>query len=182
VAEIPTVVRERMRAKLAQLAVALNRADYTTTMFEPTPDRPAPTLVVTLDPDEKKRPRELNVNLMPLGPGEADATDFLQFYVQFPFSAGEAQLATAQQAATIVNNHLAVGHFGVNAGGDVFFRYVLATPQSGTLDPELLKELMAFLDFTQQRFGDYLEGVCAEEISVLVLDETIQAAEAEPPF
>lgn len=171
-----------MRAKLALLGVALTDADYTVTLLDPTDDAPYPTLVVSLEPDEKRRPRELNLNLMPLGPGEADATDFLQFYMQFPFAVSEDVLPAVQQAATIVNNHLAVGHFGVNAANDVFFRYVLATPLSASPPAALLVELLSFLDYSQQRFADYLEGVCEGEIDVEVLAEVIQAAEADDPL
>ena len=178
----PAAVRERIRAKLALISVALQQADYTATMLDATDDRPYPTLVVSLEPDEKQRPRELNLNLMPLGPGEADATDFLQFFMEFPFEVSEERLPDVQQAATIVNNHLAVGHFGVNAASDVFFRYVLATPLSASPNAALLVELMSFLEYSQQRFADYLEGVCEGEIDVLVLAEVIQAAEADDPL
>ena len=178
--ELPSLIRERIRAKLAAVRLALEQAGFTTTMFDAMGDRPVPTLVVNLDPDEEKRPRALEVNLMPLGPDEADATDFLQFYLRLPFRPGEGNVAEVQQAATVVNNHLAVGHFGVNARGEIFFRYVLATPLGGMPDPGLLKELVAFLAYSQLHFGDYLEGVCEDEISLLVLEDVIHEGEREP--
>ena len=176
--ELDSLVGERRRAKLALMQVALQQAGYDTTLFEASPERAAPTVVVSLDADEEKRPREMNVTIMPLGSEDADATEFVQFFLQYPFVVGEDVRSAVREAATIVNNHLAVGHFGLDATGAVFFRYVLATPLNAMLDNHLLVELMTFLDYTQQQFGDYLEGVADDEISVLVLDDVIRTAEA----
>ncbi len=173
---------EQARAALTQIQVVLEASGRTTRLFEPTPDVPTPTLVVSLTADEKERPRELNVNIMPLGPEDAEGTAFVQFYLQLPFSAPEERLFDVRAAATILNNRLGIGHFGVNQQGDVFLRYVLATPVGQPLDKAMLEEVVDFLDYTQAHFSDYLEGVCEEEISVLVMEQVIEAAEAEPPL
>ena len=173
---------EQARAALTQMQAVLQESGRTTRMFEPTPDVPTATLAVTLSSDEKERARELNVNIMPLGPDDAQGTAFVQFYLQLPFLAPEERLFDVRAAATILNNRLGIGHFGVNQQGEIFLRYVLATPVGRPLDEAMLEEIVDFLDYTQEHFSDYLEGVCEEEISVLVMEQVIEAAEAEPPL
>ena len=47
------------------------------------------------------------------------------------------------------------------------------------IDDDMIGELVSFVDFHQEHFGDYLEGVIEDEVSVLVLDRVLGLQDSE---
>ncbi|MGH8973814.1 MAG: hypothetical protein ACRD0C_11505 [Acidimicrobiia bacterium] len=159
-------------SKLSQVQAALESSGTPIRLEEPASAKAVPTLVVDLGADDGGRPRNLLINLMPVE-DEVDATDFLQYLVPLPFD-GAKQLDEVRLAVTIVNNFVAIGHFGVTGDGGLFYRYVLATPSGEAVDPGMTIELVQFITYHQEHYADYLEGVCQGEISVLVLEDVLK--------
>lgn len=145
-----------------------------TDLVEPEAADELPTLLISLGDDDEHRPRVLHVRIIPLDEEESDATRFVELYVPLPFEVPDEKLSELREALSIVNEHLAIGHFGLMRDGSLYYRYVLATPLVQMIDDEVFVELVAFVDFHQDHFADYLEGVVADEISLLVLDEVIR--------
>src|SRR5437867_6040164 len=160
-------------SKLSQVQAALEGSGATVSLEEPAGAPAVPTLAVDLGADDKGRPRSLLINLIPVE-DEVHATDFVQFLVPLPFAGGTKQLDEVRLAVTIVNNLVAVGLFGVTSGGELFYRYVLATPSGQDVDPGMIIELVQFISYHQEHYADYLEGVCQGEISVLVLEDVLK--------
>ncbi|MEX0868836.1 MAG: hypothetical protein WD011_04110 [Nitriliruptoraceae bacterium] len=148
---------------------------YTTRLVEPNDDLPVPTLLVAFDADDEGRERTLGISFMPFEDGQFVATEFVQFYVRLPFEVPAERRTEVQAAATIVTASLAIGHFALR-GDELYYRYVLASPSGGVVDGNLLAELVQLLDFHQDRFADYLEGVVTDNISLRVLPQVLEAS------
>jgi len=54
-----------------------------------------------------------------------------------------------------------------------FYRYVLAVPNNTTIDGAMFIEVVALIEFHQENFADYLEGIIDQEISLTTLPELI---------
>jgi len=172
----PAELTARHEAQLTIMAAALRHEGREMRLVEANDDNPVPTLLVALGADEEARDRTLAMSLMPFGDEGLAATDLLQFYVQLPFDLTADTRTDVMAATADVNAAMAVGHFAVRKS-ELFYRYVMATPNNGTVDDELLVELVNLIDFHQEHFGDYLEGVATGEIAVQVLAEVIAQSE-----
>lgn len=169
------VERARHIAELAFIESAVQAAGYRTESIEPADAAQVPEIVVTLDDDEESRQRSLRISFIPVG-DSVEATTFLQLWVPLPFSASAEVVDDVRRAATIVNEHVALGRFGVGADGSVSFRYVLAARKHTMIDDDLIAEIVAFVDFHQEHFGVFMEGICDGGIAVDVLENVILAA------
>jgi hypothetical protein len=167
-------------AQVAELgfAEAVARANgYDTSLVDDDDPHDIPELIVALDPDEEDRPRSLHLSFVQTDE-QLEHTKVLQLWSPLPFAAGEdCNLADLRLAVAIVNEHVGLGHFGVQADGTLYFRHDIVAPKHQLLDDDMLAEVVALADFHQIHFSDYLEGVCDGEISVLVLDEVITRSE-----
>lgn len=167
--------RAKHAAELTFLERALQRSGRDELeLVEPEAADELPTLLVGLGADDENRPRVLHVRIIPLDEDESDATRFVELYVPLPFEVPEAKVSEVREALSVVNEHLAIGHFGLMRDGSLYYRYVLATPLVQMIDEEVFVEVVAFVDFHQEHFADYLEGVIEDEISLLVLDDVIR--------
>lgn len=159
-------------AELGFAESAAQARGYATTLID-AGGQTAPELVITLSTDADGRARMLRASFVPVG-DDMEHTKFLQLWVPLPFTIGaDASLADVREAAAIVNEHVAIGRFGVHDDATVYFRYILAAPKHSMLDDEMVGEVIVFCDYHQEHFGDYLEGVCDGEISLLVLADVI---------
>jgi hypothetical protein len=173
--DLSPLTRAKHVAELGFLELALRNAGRDDVeVVEPDAADELPSLVVDLGPDDEGRPRTLHVRIIPLDEDEATATRFVEMFVPLPFDVDDDRTADLRQALGIVNEHLAVGHFGLRGDGLLYYRYVLATPLLQMIDDEMFVEVVAFVDFHQDHFADYLEGVCVDEVSLLVLDDVIR--------
>ncbi len=173
--DLSPLARAKHVAELGFLEIALRSSGRDElAVLEPEATDELPSLVVGLGIDDEERPRVLHVRIIPLGEDEADATRFVEMYVPLPFEVPDDRTPDIRHALSIVNEHLAIGHFGLQSDGRLYYRYVLATPLLQMIDDEMFVEVVAFVDFHQDHFADYLEGVCADEISVFVLDDVIR--------
>jgi hypothetical protein len=168
---VPPEMAARHEAELDLVAGALAER-YETRLVEAGGELPVPTLLVALGADEEGRDRTMGVSFMPFD-DEFAATEFLQFYVHVPIEVPADKLDEVRCAATIVNAHLAVGHFALR-DGQVYYRYVLACPAGDLVDADLLGELVPLLEYHQEHFGDYLEGVATDNVSLVVLDKVVR--------
>ncbi len=170
--DISPQVQARYQAVLSILAGVLGQENYTTQIMGPQDDMPLPTLLVALGMDEESRERSLGITIMPLGDNSLAATELVQFYSRMPFPVPAARDTELRAATAAVNAAMALGHFAV-LGEELFYRYVLAVPNNTTIDSATLLELVALLEFHQEHFADYLEGVIDDEISLKTLPELI---------
>ncbi len=131
-------------------------------------------LEVNYGEDEIGRERILQISYIPMPGDDSTTTQFIKFLVLLPFKAPSDRLMEIAYAITIVNEELALGHFGLSSSGNLSYQYCLALDQDATLEGETLIELVALTEFHQEHFGDYLEGVCEGEVSVYVLKQLIQ--------
>ncbi len=164
-------------AQLDLLRQALNAHDIAAQMIEPTEQVPAPTLMVSLDQDDKGRERHLAITIMPFGDSDGDgldSTQLVQFYAHMPFEVDDESVGVCQRAVAMVNPALAVGHFGMQ-NQQLFFRYVLAMPAGDTFDADMSIELIGLLAFHQEHFGDYFEGLIEDEIALSTLPALLAA-------
>ena len=163
----------RYSAELELLAAAV-RGDYPARVVEAGGELPLPTLLVSFGQDEEGRDRTLAVSFMPLPEDDLPSTQLLQFYVRLPFAVPDGQRADVLQAATLLNAALVLGHFAVR-GQEAYYRYVMAAPSGDVVDGDLLAELLPLLQFHQEHFGDYLEGIATDEVSLQALPRLLEA-------
>lgn len=165
------------QAQLDLLRQALDAHGLAVQMIEPNDQLPIPSLMVSLDEDDKGRARNLAVTIMPFGDeddGGLDSTQLVQFYAHLPFEVDADSEAVCQRAVAIVNPALAVGHFAMQ-NQQLFFRYVLAMPSDTTFDADMAIELIGLLSFHQEHFGDYFEGLIEGEIALSTLPALLAA-------
>lgn len=169
-------VAARFDAELALLDASLGDR-YPTRVVEHSDELPVPTLLVSFDRDEEDRDRIAAVSFLPLPEDELPSTQLLQVYVRLPFGVPDDQRREVLEAATLVNAAMAIGHFAVR-GDEIYYRYVLAAPSDRTIDGDLLADLLPLLEFHQQHFGDYLEGVAEGEVATQALPRLLAADQA----
>lgn len=170
--DVPEELLAQHEAELQLMADALRQAGMDTRLLEAGPEVPLPTLLVALGTDEADRDRTLGLSIMPFGDDGFEATDLLQFYVQLPFSVDEDNRRDVMAATAEVNAQMAIGHIAVR-GDEVYYRYVLASPNDATVDGDMLVEVVQLVAFHQEHFGDYVEGVATGEIALQVLAEVL---------
>lgn len=107
-----------------------------------------------------------------LGPSSSLLASFV---VDLPYRAEPDRLDDVYRAAAILNAHRPVGHFGVEPDGSLSFRYPLVVAIDQLPPEQMIIDLIALLTEEQFTLGDYLEGVCEGEVSVLVLDEVLRS-------
>lgn len=170
--DVSDLIKARHEAELGVMEGALNEHGHDTRLLEASDQVPLPTLLVALGADDENRERTLGVSIMPFDEDAFDATDLIQFYVQLPFEVPTDRRADIGAAATEVNAALAVGHFALR-GTELYYRYVLATPNNAVVDGDMLTELVSLIAFHQEHFGDYFEGVLEGQIDLSVLPELL---------
>lgn len=172
--ELSSLIRAQHVAELGFLEVALQRSGRADLELVANPaDGAPPNLVVPFGNDDMDRPRDLHVTFIPLDAEEADASRFVELYVPLPLHVEADRVELLQRAVAMVNEHTAIGRFGLSRKGDLYFRYVLAAPISGLIDDDMFIELVAFVEFHQDHFTDYLEGVLDDQVSIAVLHDVI---------
>lgn len=140
-------------------------------------DEDGARLVIKLDDDEG-RVRLMTIAMVPFGePGES-ALRLVRFDVAYPFRADEDTVDDVALALPTLTGELAVGGIVADADGSLHLRYTLAADAVSLIADEALVELVELIDFQQERFGDYLEGVCTGDVAVEVLPQVIAAGEA----
>ena len=169
--------RAQAVAELGVVEVGISSRGYETTLLEGT-GSDVPELVVELGNDELDRARRLHMSYVPTD-GGLEHTSLLQLHSPLPFAAGPEKLTEIRTAIAIVNEHIGIGRFGVHADGGLYFTYALAVPRLTMIDDDMIGELVSFVDFHQEHFGDYLEGVIEDEVSVLVLDRVLGLQDSE---
>ncbi|MEO6122921.1 MAG: hypothetical protein ABIR32_04370 [Ilumatobacteraceae bacterium] len=162
-------------AELAFIETAVQAAGYQSAQTGSDDLSVEPELIVALDPDEDSRARSLRISFIPVG-DEVESTKFVQLWVTLPFEVAADRVDAVRLATAIVNEHVALGRFGVDQDGSVYFRYVLAARAHTMIDDDLIAEVVSFVDFHQEHFGDFVEGVCDGNIEIEVLEHVIRAA------
>lgn len=162
--------------ELERLSTALRAADYDTRVLHRSDDIPLPTLLVALGVDDDGRDRTMAISVLPFADDDLDATALMQFYVLLPFELVDATRNDVLAATAHVNAAMAIGHFAAR-GDELYYRYVLAADKDGQINAALIVELVQLIDFHQQHFGDYLEGILTDELSLQVLPEVIAEAD-----
>ena len=176
--ELSPLIRAQHVAELGFLQVALQRSGRDDLQLVEHPaDGAPPHLVVSFGNDEVDRPRDLHVTFVPLeaddDDGGAVASRYIELFVPLPLPVAPEQVVLLQRAIAMVNEHLAIGRFGLSRESKLYYRYVLAAPAAGLIDDEMFVEVVAFVEFHQDHFTDYLEGVLDDEISLDVLHAVI---------
>ena len=172
--ELSPLLQAQYVAELGFLEVALQRSGRDELQLVEHPaDGSPPHLIVSFGNDELDRPRDLHVTFIPLDVEEADASRFTELFVPLPLTVAPEQVVPIQRAIAMVNEHLAIGRFGLSRDSKLYFRYVLASPVAGLIDDEMFVEVVAFVEFHQDHFTDYLEGVLDDEIHLDVLHAVI---------
>jgi len=178
-AEPEALLRAGHVVELGFIQTALEPIGYSSEINDPTDTTLVPELVVLLGDDDEGRIRSLRIGFVPEA-DELTSTKLLHFYSPLPFTAAEGVgIDNLRAAVAIVNEHVAIGAFGVHNDASLYFRYLLAGGRGRFFDDDMVVEIVAFIDFHQEHFGDYLDGVCAGEVSVAVLADVIARAEAE---
>jgi hypothetical protein len=172
--DLSPATRARHIAELGLMESALVAAGHETKLFEPDDPNELPQLFVNLGQDDLLRQRVLHLRIIPADDGGQGATRYLEMFVPLPVPVPAERIDEVRQALTIVNEYLAIGLFGLRRNGSLYYRYVLATPFEDMVDSDMLAEVVSLILFHQDHFTDYLEGVCEDEISLLVLDRVIE--------
>jgi len=175
--EVSDAMNSQHIAHLTLIRSSLGEAGFDSHLIEADDELPVSTLVVGLGADDLERARSMTISIMPFGDDQFAATQFIQFYAPMPYRAPRGRLGDLGHAMAVINGAMALGHFAVR-GDELFFRYMLSLSSAGTIDPDMLLELMSMLVFHQEHFSDYLEGVLDGEISLLVLADVI--AQSQP--
>jgi hypothetical protein len=171
---LPAHVSASHVAQLERMRASLLEDDREMRLLEASDDLLVPTLLVSFDRDEQGRERTLAISVMPFDDGALQATAMVQFYVPMPFEVRGEYRRDLLTATAAVNAAMVIGHFAVR-DTEVYYRYVLACRHDTELGGRHLRELVTFVDFHQEHFGDYLEGVLDGAIAVEVLPEVIEA-------
>jgi hypothetical protein len=140
--------------------------------FDATLDDDEPALAIDLGDDGSGGHR---VMMLTIESADLFAdTEDLHFTVVLPFDVSSERVDEARQAIPIVNAAMSLGSFSM-AGAAIAFEHVLTVDNSATVADDVLRDLIPALVDEQERFGDYLEGVVDDEISVVVLADLIAA-------
>lgn len=164
--------RTKSLAELGLMLDPLEGAGRTVTL-----DEKNVRLVIALDDDEQ-RDRPLHISMVPFGEPGDSALRLVRFDVTFPFEVHDGSDADVTTALPILSAHLAVGAFHRDDDGSLHLAYTLATDASSTIDDDVLVAVVELIDAQQEQLGDYLEGVCTDEVAVEVLPQVIAAGEA----
>lgn len=172
--DLPPGMREQHLAELSLMRPAFTGLGFVSELVEGTSTEPLSALVVDLGSDDLDRHRELTVRIRPFGDDQFAATTLYEFVVVMPYAATPEKTDEIGTAIALVNAEMAVGAFELR-GVQISYRYSLSLDSAATISTSMLGELVPLLVFHQEHFGDYLEGVLDDEISVLILPKLLAA-------
>lgn len=143
--------------KLVKLSAAIEQLGYSAELLTKSEDLPVDMLSLHLENDAKDRPQYLTLAIYPLG-DELDASNFVQFYFQYPFEIRAENRAQTLETLVGVNQALPLGHFNVSADANsIYFKYVLALAQNQEVEALFLNDVLDMCIYTQQHYMEKLE-------------------------
>lgn len=180
------MTNEQMHARhlveLGFLQDAIGELDLNSRIIERSAQVPYHTLLVEIEPDAKRRARQLAMNFYPLEDEEFADTLFLQYFIGLPFEVKPSALATVAQVLPDVNNKMVLGHFGLTDGTrQLHFRYVQALPSDEVMSGEKIATVLLLVRYTPILFGDLLEEVASGTLSLEAARKKVESTYLEPP-
>lgn len=154
----PLILAEHS-ATLGGFLGPLRDAGYAAELLDASDELELPTLVVRLDDDGRGRRRHLTVNLMPLDFEDDVEISLAQMYVPLPFSVDEDHRSEFGRFALEANTMLPAGGMGARDNGEVYLRYMLATPTDSVPQGSTVAELVSLLEYQADVFGEAMESV-----------------------
>lgn len=137
---------------LRRLEAVVEQLGYSVELLTKSEELPVEMLSIKLEEDGKNRPQFLTLTSYPLG-DELDASNFIQFYFQYPFEISKAHSARILQAIPAVNQQLPLGHFNISADeNSLYFKYVLALPKNQKVKPLFLNDVLDMCIYAQEHY------------------------------
>ena len=154
---------EEMERKLCIIADFIEDDEARCEVYPASEEFELPTLVLQPPHDENETPRTTLLNFVPLPEG-GDFTDFIQFYLEFPFDLSRYGETELLRAIDELNRQIPLGHVMTLAprpeSSDkrmIGMRYMYALSNEREIDDgNLLEALMLFLlssDAVEMRFS-----------------------------
>ena len=145
-------ILEEMERKLCIIADFIEDDEAKCQVYPASADFDLPTLVLQVPVDEGETPRTVLMNFVPLPEG-GEYTDFIQFYLEFPFDLSGRKEADLLKDVDKLNRQLPLGHIMTLAPRPdhkyktmIGMRYMYALSKEREIDDgNLLEALMLFL-------------------------------------
>lgn len=159
---------------LTNFQQAIEELGYDTKLFEQLDDPSllkAPLLLVGLPQDSQGRDRTLNFTfVIQDDQDDFDYLSLVQCYTPLFFEVlsehnGLANLILA------VNNHVPIGHFGLNKKLNLFYRYVITSEKWALIEPETLQQMLVLFVHILDTFTPLINSFITEEKT---LEEILQ--------
>lgn len=143
----------------------LREAGFACHLLDASEELELPTLIVGLESDERGRERWLSVNIVPLDLADSVGLSVAQVYAPMPFSLKETRREEFGLFALGANQMLPLGSMGAREDGELYFRYMVAGPDTRPLDPGLVARIATVFKFQMDVFGSAMEKVAAGKTS-----------------
>jgi hypothetical protein len=157
----------KQREVLTYLQEAIGNLGYETRLYDAGEVQeilPGPLLLVGVEKDHLGRDRTIQFGFLPL-PDAAnfDYLSLIQCYAPLPFAVADERRAEVERQLSIVNSQTGAGYFGVTAGGNLFYRYVLATAKWSLVEVQMIQQLLLLFTHMQNHFAPIIEAAAQGE-------------------
>lgn len=144
--------------ELQKLRAVIEQLGYTAELLSKSDELPVDMLSIHLENDAKDRPQFLTLAIYPLG-DELDASNFVQFYFQYPFEIRAENRIQTLETLVGVNQELPLGHFNISTDENrVYFKYVLALAHNQQIESIFLNDVLDMCIYTQEHYLQRLEA------------------------
>ncbi len=160
-------IHARHLAELGHLEAIVTGMGYPAQLLERSPQLAFHTLLVGLEPDARRRPKQMALTFYPVGEETVENTLFLQYFVDLPFDVSHEGTARVSELLPDINNKLVVGHFGVTAGQNrLHYRYIQALPADRIIAREAVEDVIVMVSYTPLLFEEILEELAEGQVSL----------------
>ncbi|MTI85716.1 MAG: hypothetical protein FH756_17930 [Firmicutes bacterium] len=132
-------------------------------LMERSEDLPLNILLTSIKRDHKGRERFINFSFVPTSEDDLENLNLLQFYSIVPCDYKPENRDSLEKLLLAINQHMAVGHFGIKQDAEVYIRYIHAFPLSSLPQKEDINELVMLYTYMHDSFGELIESVVSGE-------------------
>jgi len=145
-------------ASLQRLQQVLKEMGYESRILEKTDFIPIHSLLCGIEQDYKNRNRYVHFSYIPM-PEDWDDNMLLQFYITLPLEIKIENVDTLKALLIEMNNHTAIGQFGINNDGAVCFRHVQVSTKAEPLTEAVFQSTLEIFVFMVDGYEDTIEAV-----------------------
>jgi hypothetical protein len=167
---------QRHFAELGLLANLMQNLDYETQLVEQSAEVPYHTLLVELEPDPLKTPRQMALTFYPIDDDEFENILLLQYYLDLPFEVPGDHLDSVKKLLVPLNGRLVLGHFGMTENLDrVNYRYVQVLNSDELITEGMIGDVLILINYTTVVLGNAIAQFVAGELSEEQVKATFSA-------